>query len=902
MKTDDIRQAYLDFFIERDHRHVPSSPLIPHGDPTLMFTSAGMVQFKDFYSGAIDPLPYTRSVTCQKCFRAGGKASDLENVGKTLRHHTFFEMLGNFSFGDYFKREACAWALEFSRDVMNLDMDKVWVSYHHDDEEAAAIWRDELGFPSDRIVPMGDKDNWWGPAGDTGACGPCSEMHYDLGPEFGTGPEAKVGGDSDRYLEYWNMVFPQFDHQLDGSRPELKNRGIDTGLGLARLALIKQGASSAYTIDAMWPITKAVADTVGVSDYAASDHDTQMAVNVIADHIRALTFVMSEGVAIGNTDRGYVLKRILRRAARFGRKLGKHDPFIHMLVPAVVETMGPQYPEIKEKPGFIAESIRADEENFHRTMQGGMELLEGELKQLKSSGAKVFPGDVAYRLWETYGFPREDTEEIALDEGLELDEAAYFEAEKRHKSASMSIQALGADDVQDELFQSLLSQHGATKFVGYDTLESAGSVLAIINDDLLVQTADEATGDLIFVLEETPFYAESGGQVGDRGMLKGTAGEGVFKVTNTTKTKGGLYLHHGQVIEGGFKVGEICKTAVTPTLRGETERNHSATHLMQGALKRVLGQHVTQSGSLVNEYGLRFDFTHLKALSETELREIEEAVNEQIRANSAVEIKTYPAKEATEIPGVIAPFDEKYGDDVRVVKMGVPGAEDEEASLAWDIEFCGGTHVKQTGEIGIFLIKHESSISQGVRRIEALTGQLAESYLMLTRDTYRNLTRTLSVDGAQLHDTVVGLMNDKRQLERQVAEMKKQLALAGGSGGGSANEAAGEDLSNGIHLITRKFDDLAAGELRGISVEMAKKAGKEKLALVLASSHDGKASLLVSVSDAVSKEFPAGKVVKELAEVVGGRGGGKPDFAQAGGKHPEKIDDALALAPKLFGG
>jgi len=897
MRTDDIRQAYIDFFVDRSHKLVPSSPLVPHGDPSLLFTSAGMVQFKPYYTGEIDPLPFTRAVTCQKCFRAGGKASDLENVGKTLRHHTFFEMLGNFSFGDYFKREACQWALEFSRDVAKLDMSRVWVTYYHSDEETAKIWRDELGFPSERIIPLGDKDNWWGPAGATGACGPCSEMHYDRGPEFGTGPQDKIGGDTDRFIEYWNMVFPQFDHQLDGSRPTLKNRGIDTGLGLARLALLLQGASSSYTTDLMWPITKASAEAAGVRDYNSADHATQMAVNVIADHIRALTFVIGEGTVIGNTDRGYVLKRILRRAARYGRRLGMDRPFIHNLVDVVVDTMRHAYPEIAHRPRFVADVIRADEEAFHRTMSSGVDLLDAELASLTKSGAKVFPGEVAFRLWETYGFPKEDTLEVAGDCGLSFDEEGYQSASLKHRQASAVAGGKDADRDAD-LHRTVLERVGATEFLGYDMLEVATAVAGLLSKGKETNTLAEGADTVTVILKSSPFYGESGGQVGDSGIIETPTG--LLRVEETKKTKGGLFLHLGKVERGRIEVGQHARARVEASTRIATARNHSATHLMQGALKRVLGSHVTQSGSLVNPNSLRFDFTHLKALTPEETQAIERRVNEQIRANTPVKTEVLSAAEAGKRPGVIAPFDEKYGDLIRVISMGVPVPSDPVEFTHWDVEFCGGTHVSRTGDIGAFVIVEEASISQGVRRITGLAGEAALTHLQQARDTARELAQSLSVQPGALNETVQRLAAEKRELERQVKELRTKLAMAGTSGGGAVADDEGTLLASGIRLIAKSFEGLAADEMRTVSLELGKKAGTEKTAIVLASTQEGKVSISVSVTPDLIKSHPAGSVVRQLAAVVGGGGGGRPEFAQAGGKDATKIPDALKLAGELF--
>jgi len=889
MKTDALRQAYLDFFIERGHTLVPSAPLVPHDDPTLLFTSAGMVPFKNYYSGVVDPLPFRRAVSCQKCFRAGGKASDLENVGKTLRHHTFFEMLGNFSFGDYFKREACAWALEFSRDVAKLDMNRVWVTYHEKDPETRDIWVKDLGFPAERVLPLGDKDNWWGPAGETGACGPCSEMHYDRGPEHGTGPQDHIGGSTDRYLEYWNMVFPQFDHQKDGSRPILKNRGIDTGLGLSRLTAILQNASL-YTIDSMWPITQACASAMGVGDYMQADAKTKLAVNAVADHVRALTFLISEGHTIGNTDRGYVLKRVLRRAARMARAVGMEQPFIHKLVGIVVDSFGHIYPEIKARPDFVSRVIEADERQFHQTMGRGLKMVEDELETLRNSNATTFPGELAFHLWQQEGIPFEDVQEIAGDNGMTVDLEGYKKAEGIHVSRSKGAGAFANVD-QAAFHTMLLEKHGTTRFLGYETMETAGTVLALSHNGQSVDRIEAGQSPVEVILDETSFYAESGGQVGDKGTLIGVSGR--FAVADTKKTPGGLIRHLGTLTDGSLSVGDVVKAVVNASTRQATQRNHSATHLMQGALKRVLGSHVTQRGSLVNDTGLRFDFTHLEAMTLEQMRQIEELVNAQILHNGTVDIQVLPVAEANAVPGVIAPFDEKYGNNVRVVSMGKTVAGDADELTYWDVEFCGGTHVARTGDIGVFVLKSESSIAQGTRRVEGLTGDAALAYFGMTRDIYRSLASTLSVDGGRVTATVEALMKEKRALEDEVVKLKRELAVSGVSELLAKAEAVGE-----TKVVRHAFDALSPDEMRAVSIELAKKLG-DKSVIVLGSKAGGKATLMAAVSPALQKQVSAGNLIKEIAAHVGGKGGGRPDFAQAGGKDVDGLQKALDAVSAL---
>ncbi|MCX8037258.1 MAG: alanine--tRNA ligase, partial [Candidatus Sumerlaeia bacterium] len=698
--TNEIRQAYLDFFIERGHTLVPSWPLVPPTDPTVLFTVAGMVQFKPYYSGAV-PLPYRRATSCQKCLRAGGKGSDLENVGRTSRHHTFFEMLGNFSFGDYFKREAITWGWEFSVRVLGLDPARIYVTIFRDDEEAFDIWHKDVGLPADRIFRMGEKDNFWGPAGTTGACGPCTEFYYDLGPERGseTPEQGIVGGVTERYLEYWNLVFPQFDQQPDGSRLPLKNRGIDTGLGLERTAAILQGVASPYQTDVFKPIVEHACALTGVR-YDES-RATQLSLNVIADHVRALTFALSEGVLPSNQDRGYVLRRILRRALRHGRKIGCDHPFLFELVDTVVDVMGGAYPEIKEHPNQVKKVIRLEEERFSDTLDAGMAILDGIMEEMKREGRTAISGEDAFRLYDTYGFPVDLTLEIAEEKGFTVESEKFQVLLAEQKQRSRAAGAAGGADDRWRALDPVVEEHGTTRFVGYDKFECETTVLAFLDAEPAATLPKEVTagwtGDLI--LSETPFYAESGGQVGDRGRLVWDGGSA--EVLDTVKTPSELFAHRVKMTAGQLRVGDIVTAAIDREARLATMRNHTATHLLQGALKRIIGAHITQSGSWVGPQGLRFDFTHIEALTPEQIEQIERMVNEQIVLDTPVMVETLPLDEARK-KGAIAPFGEKYGAMVRVVQ--VPG---------FSMEFCGGTHLDRVGKIGAFLITSESSIAAG---------------------------------------------------------------------------------------------------------------------------------------------------------------------------------------------
>jgi alanyl-tRNA synthetase len=872
MKGEEIRKRFVEFFVERGHTHVAAAPLVPPDDPTLLFTSAGMVQFKPLWSGAVE-LPYRRATTVQKCLRTG----DLENVGLTLRHLTFFEMLGNFSFGDYFKREAIIWAWEFVTQVLNVPSGRLYVSVFRDDNEAYEIWHNEVGLSKDRIVRLGEDDNFWGPAGDTGACGPCSEIYFDMGAEFSCGkPTCAVGCDCERYLEFWNLVFPQFDQQKDGSRLPLKNRGIDTGLGMERIACIMQKTSSLFETDLLYPIVEAAADAIGVR-YTDS-HDTRMSLNVIADHVRALTFVLSEGVVPSNEGRGYVMRRILRRAARHGKKIGMDKPFLFSLIDVVIETIGKAYPEIAEHPQQVRKVVQMEEERFHRTLTQGIELLETIISDLQARHETVLPGDEVFKLYDTYGFPLDLTHEVATEKGLRVDKEGFEACLAEQQNRARAAWKGAALETEAELTEDIFAQHGATAFLGYESFSASSTILAILKDGKRVEgigAGDEA----LLVLKKTPFYAEAGGQVGDTGLI--TSGHSRFDVLDTQKTPEGIHLHKGKVIEGTFRVGDTAEAAVDEPRRLAIMRNHTATHLLQGALKRIIGKHITQSGSNVSPSSLRFDFTHLEPLTPEQLHAVEAMVNEQIMTNRPVAARVLPLEEAKRL-GAIAPFGEKYGETVRVMEV-----------KDFSREFCGGTHLSATGQIGSFVIVSESSIASGIRRIEALTGTGAFEYLSRQRALLTQLSQTLSASKDDLAQRVEQLVAELKLLRREVQQLRQEKSHA------EIDEILGTAQTvEGVKILTHIADNLEANELRNL-VDLLR-AREPQAVIGVGSSKGGKATLICAVPSQLAKQMPANKIVKAIAPIIAGGGGGRAEMAQAGGKNPEKLGEALRqIAPTV---
>jgi alanyl-tRNA synthetase len=885
--TREIRDAYIQYFVERDHRHVSSWPLVPPTDPTVLFTVAGMVQFKPYYSGTV-PLPYRRATSCQKCLRAGGKGSDLENVGRTIRHHTFFEMLGNFSFGDYFKREAITWGWDFSTRVVGLDPKRIYITVFRDDDEAYDIWHKEVGLAADRIFRMGEKDNFWGPAGNTGACGPSTELYYDLGPACGpeTPRQGIAEGESERYLEYWNLVFPQFDQQPDGSRPPLKNRGIDTGLGLERTAAILQGVSSTYETDVFKPIVDHACDLIGVR-YGESKVVT-LSINVIADHIRALTFALSEGVLPSNQDRGYVLRRILRRALRHSRKIGCDRPFLFSLVDTVVDVMGGAYSEIKEHPKQVQKVIRLEEERFSETLDQGTDILDRIIDELKAGGRSVISGEDAFQLYDTYGFPVDLTLEIAEEKGLTVDQNRFQVLLAEQKQRSREAGREGGREDRWRLLDDVVEEFGNTRFVGYEKMECETTVLALLEVDQVgnlpqaprTEVAEAGwTGDV--VLSDTPFYAEAGGQVGDRGRIVWEGGEAA--VLDTRKTPSELFLHRAKITAGRLRVGDVVSAEIDRERRWAIMRNHTATHLLQGALKRIVGTHVTQSGSYVGPDDLRFDFTHLEALTPEQIERAEQMVNEQIVLDTPVVVETLPLDEARK-KGAIAPFGEKYGATVRVVE--VPG---------FSMEFCGGTHLDRTGRIGSFLITSESSIASGIRRIEAVTGLGALGEVQRQRAILRRAGQMLSAAGDDIPSRIEALQEANQNLRKRF-EQARQTGLAAG-----IEQAIAEAVEvAGVRIVVARLDGLDADALRQASDLVRSKC--KSFVAILASVAGERASLLCAVDKAHSKQLPAKELINEIGAIAGLRGGGRPELAQAGGLASPALDQALAKAAGLVTG
>jgi alanyl-tRNA synthetase len=861
--TADVRNSFLAFFKEREHTVVPTSPLVPANDPTLLFTNAGMVQFKDVFTGK-ETRDYTRATSVQRCVRAGGKHNDLENVGYTARHHTFFEMLGNFSFGDYFKREAIHFAWEYLTDVLKLPEDKLFVTVYQDDDEAADIWLKEIGVDEKAFTRIGDKaggkryesDNFWA-MGDTGPCGPCSEIFYDHGPDIPGGPPGSPEEDGDRFIEIWNLVFMQYERAADGSMSDLPRPSVDTGMGLERLAAILQGVHDNYDIDLFQALINATAELAGEKDRS------NRSLRVIADHIRSCAFLITDGVLPSNEGRGYVLRRIIRRAARHGHMLGMTDPFFYKLVAVLDAQMGQAYPELGKARNHVERVLRQEEERFNETLDHGLKILDADIKNLEG---KVIPGEIVFKLYDTYGFPADLTADIARELDLTLDMEG-FEREmdaQRHRARSAS-QFKMSDQGKFEVDRS-------TQFTGYDHIEQDATVVALFQDgepvNMLPQGAEGAV-----VLDNTPFYAESGGQVGDAGVLE--EADVRFEVSDTQKVQNNVFLHIGRMSRGELAVGDTITASIDMDKRRRTMYNHSATHLMHAALRQVLGDHVQQKGSLVDEDRLRFDFSHYEAVTPEQLRRIEDLVNEQIRLNNPVQAQVMAMDDARKT-GAMMLFGEKYGDEVRVLSMG-----------DFSCELCGGTHVNRTGDIGVFKIISESGVASGVRRIEAVTGDGALDVMRAQEQQLHDISRLMKGDTGNIADKVAQLMNKQRQLEKELEQLKGKLASA--AGGDLA--ASAEDV-NGIKVVAARLDGVDPKSLRETVDQLKNKLGSA--AIVLATVTGGKVSLCAGVTKDNTGQLKAGELVNFVARQVGGKGGGRPDMAMAGGNEPEQLDVALA--------
>ena len=882
--VNEIRSTFLDYFRRNGHEVVPSSPLVPRNDPTLLFTNAGMVQFKNVFTGA-EKRPYSRAVTAQKCVRAGGKHNDLENVGYTARHHTFFEMLGNFSFGDYFKDVAIELAWNLITREFGLPKDRLLVTVFAADEAAFDLWRKIAGLPEQRLIRIPTSDNFWA-MGDTGPCGPCSEIFYDHGPGIPGGPPGSPDADSDRFIEVWNLVFMQYEQVTPEQRVNLPRPSIDTGMGLERIAAVLQGKHDNYDIDLMRALILASAEASGTDP----DGPHRISHRVIADHLRASSFLIADGVLPSNEGRGYVLRRIMRRAMRHAHKLGAREPLIWRLVPALVAQMGQSHPELIRAQALISETLKLEEARFQQTLERGLKLLEEETARLSASGA--LPGEVAFKLYDTFGFPIDLTQDILRGQGRSVDQAGFEAAMQRQRRAARAAWSGSGEAATGQLWFELREKHGATDFLGHATEEAEGQVLAIVVDGTTVPAAKDGQEAMVIV-NQTPFYGEAGGQVGDTGRFQTTAG-GRFQVTDTQRKLGDLFVHSGKVAAGRLAVGDTVEMRVDGERRTRLRANHSATHLLHQALRRRLGEHVTQKGSLVAPDRLRFDFSHPKPPTPEDIRWIEDEVNARIRRNGAVVTQLMTPEDAV-AAGALALFGEKYGEEVRVVSMG----HDEDGGPAWSTELCGGTHVRRAGDIGLFKIVSESAVAAGVRRIEALSGQTAFEYLSGRDALVAEIAGAVKASAAELPARVVSLIEDRRRLERELTVARRQLAAGGSEPSG---EPAAKTIA-GVAFAGKLVGDLPAKELKGLADQMKAKLGSGVVTLVATAA--GKVSIVVGVTEDLTERISAVDLARAAAEAVGGRGGGgRADMAQAGGPDAERAPAALAavevaLAEKL---
>ncbi|MBT5198911.1 MAG: alanine--tRNA ligase [Gammaproteobacteria bacterium] len=856
MDSRELRSAFLSYFEGKGHTIVESSSLVPGNDPTLLFTNAGMVQFKDSFAFRED-RGYTRAASCQRCVRAGGKHNDLDNVGYTARHHTFFEMLGNFSFGDYFKEDAIVFAWEFLTEVVGLPADKLWVTVHDSDDEAEQIWIEKVGFDPQRITRLGDDDNFW-TMGDTGPCGPSSEIFYDHGPEVPGGPPGSKDGELDRYIEIWNLVFTQYDRSADGTLTPLPKQCVDTGMGLERLAAVLQDVHNNYEIDLFQALIKKAAGLLETTDLDSPS------LKVIADHIRAAVFLIADGVVPSNEGRGYVIRRIIRRALRHGHKLQSSGPFFHQLVGEVVTQMGDAYPLIAQTRSQVEKVLLKEEQQFELTLDQGMRILSDAISQLDG---KEIPGEVVFKLYDTYGFPTDLTADIARERNLTLDMAGFARAMEAQRQRARAASQFGSADTGD------LQLSDVTEFVGYDSLEDESTVIGIIVDGAQVDQAD-ADQQALVVLDRTPFYAESGGQAGDTGQL--IADGVVLNVTDTVKS-GDAFLHQGKPVNGSLAVGDKVQSVVNRPLRDATRLNHSATHLMHAALRKILGEHVNQRGSLVNAERLRFDFSHFEPVSREQLREIERLVNTEIRANSAIETEVMDLESARN-KGAMALFGEKYSAEVRVLTMGD----------GFSVELCGGTHAARTGDIGIFRIVSEQGVASGVRRIEAITGSAALTQVESNEDLLSQAGSLVRADNHNLADKLRALIDQNKKLEKTITDLNRKLAT-GGVGPDIAESAI--DLG-GVKLVVSQLDGADPKSLPDVLDQLKNKIGSG--IIVLGTVSEGKVGLIVGVTKDLTDRFHAGDLVNHIASQVGGKGGGRPDMARAGGSDPDSLPAALA--------
>ena len=865
MKSAEIREAFLSFFEEKGHTRVASSSLIPNNDPTLLFTNAGMNQFKDCFLG-LEKRAYTRAATSQKCVRAGGKHNDLENVGYTARHHTFFEMLGNFSFGDYFKRDAIHFAWEFltGDKWLKLPKDKLWVTVYATDDEAYDIWNKEVGVPAERMIRIGDNkgapyasDNFW-TMGDTGPCGPCTEIFFDHGEHIWGGPPGSPEEDGDRYIEIWNNVFMQFNRTADGVLHPLPAPSVDTGMGLERISAVLQHVNSNYEIDLFQSLLDASAQAIG----CANNGDASL--KVVADHIRSCSFLIADGVTPSNEGRGYVLRRIIRRACRHGNKLGAKGSFFHKIVAALAREMGEAFPELKQQQAHIERVLKTEEEQFAKTLEQGLKILEQDLAELEGT---VIPGEVIFKLYDTYGFPMDLTGDIARERELTLDEAGFEREMEAQRVRARSASSFGVD------YNSLVKVDKDTRFLGYGATVASGELLVLLRDGQPVDTLNEGEEGVV-VLDQTPFYAESGGQIGDCGFLEGPGVR--FDVRDTTKV-GGAWLHHGVVSKGSLSVGATINAEVDASVRTATGLNHSATHLLHAALRQVLGEHVQQKGSLVDSQRLRFDFSHFEAIKPEQLKELEEIVNREVRRNTPVQTEEMDI-ESAKAKGAMALFGEKYGDSVRVLTMGD----------GFSVELCGGIHANRTGDIGVFKIVSEGGVAAGVRRIEAVTGAAAFAYLNGAEEQLKEAASLVKGSRDNLLDKLAAVIDRNRQLEKELEQLKAKAASAAGS------DLAGSAVDvKGVKTLSARIDGLDGKGLLALVDQLKNKLGSA--VILLGGVQDDKVVLVAGVTQDLTAKLKAGDLMKQAAAAVGGKGGGRPDMAQGGGVDAAALDGALAL-------
>src|SRR5579883_556811 len=887
--VNDIRSTFLNFFAQNGHEIVPSSPLVPRNDPTLMFTNAGMVQFKNVFTG-VEKRPYQRATTSQKCVRAGGKHNDLDNVGYTARHLTFFEMLGNFSFGDYFKERAIELAWTLITREFGLKKDKLLVTVYHTDDDAAALWKKIAGFTDDRIIRIPTSDNFWA-MGDTGPCGPCSEIFIDRGEHIWGGPPGSPEEDGDRFLEFWNLVFMQYEQVTPDERVDLPRPSIDTGMGLERMAAILQGVDSVFETDLFRHLIEATSSALG---HGPSEQNVA-SYRVIADHLRSSAFLVADGVLPSNEGRGYVLRRIMRRAMRHAQLLGAREPLMHRLVWALVREMGQAFPELVRAEKLIEETLRLEETRFRKTLDRGLSILDEKSASLKKGD--MFDGDTAFTLYDTYGFPLDLTQDALKSRGISVDQASFLDAMERQRQKARASWVGSGEAATETVWFPLREKLGATEFLGYETESAEGAVAALIKDGQEVESLKAGESGAI-VLNQTPFYGESGGQVGDLGLMLGEGGI-KFRVTDTQKKAGDLFVHLGTLDQGTLKVGTALQLEVDHNRRSAIRRNHSATHLLHEALRQVLGDHIAQRGSLVAPDRLRFDFVHPKPITPDELARVEDIANEVVLENDEVTTRLMGVDDAREA-GARALFGEKYGDEVRVVSMGKGARDHGQNALGWSVELCGGTHVKRTGDIGLISVTSESAVAAGVRRIEALTGQLARKHA----NDVMGLARTAA---AELHTTVddvpariTALVDERKKLEREVSDLRKKLAMGGGASGNGA--AAGLREVGNVKLMARAVEGIEMKDLKSLADDGKKQLGSGVVAIVGVTG-DGKAGVVVGVTPDLTTRYNAVDLVRVASEALGGKGGGgRPDMAQAGGPDGAKASAALDAIEKAMAG